>query len=110
MLKENEEFLEANLIQPATVAQEITDGEILAALDRIPSEFRSVVLLVDVEEFAYKEVAEILSIPAGAVMSRLSRGRGLLRENLAGVARTYGIGKLRRIDYDSNKIWRAGVP
>src|SRR6516164_3107966 len=47
-LKENEEFLEANLVQPATVAQEITDREILAALDRIPSDFRSVVLLVDV--------------------------------------------------------------
>src|SRR5215831_20906282 len=63
LLKENEEFLEANLVQPESVAQEITDGEILSALDKIPSEFRSVVLLVDVEEFAYKEVAEILSIP-----------------------------------------------
>ena len=93
VLKENEEFLEASLVQPETIAQEITDGEILAALDRIPSEFRSVVLLVDVEEFAYKEVAEILSIPIGTVMSRLSRGRGLLRKNLVELARTYGIGK-----------------
>ena len=92
LLKENEEFLEANLVQPE-VAEGITDGEILAALDRIPSDFRSVVLLVDVEEFAYKEVAEILSIPIGTVMSRLSRGRGLLRKNLAELARTYGIGK-----------------
>ena len=93
LLKENEEFLEANLVQPAAVGQEITDGEILAALDQIPSDFRSVVLLVDVEEFAYKEVAEILSIPIGTVMSRLSRGRGLLRKHLAGLARAYGIGK-----------------
>ena len=93
LLKENEEFLAGNLVQPKTVAQEITDGEILAALDKIPSEFRSVVLLVDVEEFAYKEVAEILSIPIGTVMSRLSRGRGLLRKTLAELARTYGIGK-----------------
>jgi RNA polymerase sigma-70 factor (ECF subfamily) len=93
LLKENEEFLEANLVQPETVMQEITDGEILAALDKTPSEFRSVVLLVDVEEFAYKEVAEILSIPIGTVMSRLSRGRGLLRKTLAELARTYGIGK-----------------
>jgi RNA polymerase sigma-70 factor (ECF subfamily) len=93
LLKENEEFLETNLVQPATVAQEITDGEILAALDKLPSEFRSVVLLVDVEEFAYKEVADILSIPIGTVMSRLSRGRGLLRKHLAELARTYGIGK-----------------
>src|SRR5689334_2500180 len=93
LLKENAEFLEANLVQPAAVGQEITDGEILAALDQIPSDFRSVVLLVDVEEFAYKEVAEILSIPIGTVMSRLSRGRGLLRKHLAGLARAYGIGK-----------------
>ena len=93
LLKENEEFLETNLVQPATVGQEITDGEILAALDKLPSEFRSVVLLVDVEEFAYKEVADILSIPIGTVMSRLSRGRGLLRKHLAELARTYGIGK-----------------
>jgi RNA polymerase sigma-70 factor (ECF subfamily) len=92
-LREAEEFLEANLPQPAPVAQEITDGEILAALDKIPSEFRSVVLLVDVEEFAYKEVADILAIPIGTVMSRLSRGRALLRKNLAELARTYGIGK-----------------
>src|SRR5215471_3954440 len=93
LLKENEEFLEANLVQPETVAQEITDSEILAALDKIPSEFRSVVLLVDVEEFAYKEAAEILSIPIGTVMSRLSRARGLLREQLAKTAESYGIGR-----------------
>jgi RNA polymerase sigma-70 factor (ECF subfamily) len=98
LLKENEEFLEASLVQPAAVAQEITDGEILAALDRLPSEFRSVVLLVDVEEFAYKEVAEILAIPIGTVMSRLSRGRGLLRQHLAELARAYGIGKTLRKD------------
>jgi RNA polymerase sigma-70 factor, ECF subfamily len=89
----NEELLEASLAQPAAVAQEIRDGEILAALDEMPSEFRSVVLLVDVEEFAYKEAAEILSISIGTVMSRLSRGRGLLRKRLADLARAYGIGK-----------------
>jgi RNA polymerase sigma-70 factor (ECF subfamily) len=93
LLKEKEEFLEANLIQPASVAEQVTDGEILNALDEIPAEFRSVVLLVDVEEFAYKEVAGILSIPIGTVMSRLSRGRGLLRKRLVEVARSYGIGK-----------------
>ncbi len=93
LLKEKEEFLEANLVQPETVNQQVTDGEILNALDAIPLEFRSVVLLVDVEEFAYKEVAEILAIPIGTVMSRLSRGRGLLRKQLVEVARSYGIGK-----------------
>src|SRR4051812_35271569 len=93
LLKEKEEFLEANLVQPESVAQQVTDGEVLQALDGIPADYRSVVLLVDVEEFAYKEVAAILSIPIGTVMSRLSRGRGLLRNRLAEVARSYGIGK-----------------
>jgi RNA polymerase sigma-70 factor (ECF subfamily) len=98
VLKEKEEFLEANLAQPASVAEHVTDSEILKALDDIPAEFRSVVLLVDVEEFAYKEVAAILSIPIGTVMSRLSRGRGLLRNRLAEVARSYGIGKAAQKD------------
>lgn len=93
LLSEKEEYLEENLTWTPPVAETLTDEEILAALDRIPPDFRSVVLLVDVEEFAYKEVAEILSIPIGTVMSRLSRGRKLLRESLAGVASSYGITK-----------------
>jgi RNA polymerase sigma-70 factor (ECF subfamily) len=93
LLKETEEFLEANLAQPVPVAEHVTDAEILRALDEIPSDYRAVVLLVDVEEFAYKEVAEILSIPIGTVMSRLSRGRDRLRKRLVDVARSYGIGK-----------------
>jgi RNA polymerase sigma-70 factor, ECF subfamily len=91
LLKETEEFLESNLTAATPIPDKLTDGEILAALDKIPADFRSVVLLVDVEEFAYKEVAEILSIPIGTVMSRLSRGRKLLREQLTDVARAYGI-------------------
>ena len=92
-LKDTEEFLEANLTYTPPVPEHLTDEDILAALDRIPSDFRAVVLLVDVEEFAYKEVAEIAGIPIGTVMSRLSRGRRLLREQLADVARSYGIGR-----------------
>lgn len=92
-LKENEEHLEANLVQPQSVPEHLTDEDVLAALEKIPADFRAVVLLADVEEFAYKEVAAILGIPIGTVMSRLSRGRGLLRASLAGVARQYGIGK-----------------
>jgi RNA polymerase sigma-70 factor, ECF subfamily len=93
LLKEKEEFIEANLIQPEKIPDHLTDEDILAALDRIPSEFRALILLVDVEEFAYKEAAEIAGIPIGTVMSRLSRGRKLLREHLSSVAQSYGIGK-----------------
>ena len=93
LLKETEEFMEANLTYTAPIPEQLTDEEILGALDRIPAEFRAVVLLVDVEEFAYKEAAEIVGVPIGTVMSRLSRGRRLLREQLAEVARSYGISK-----------------
>lgn len=92
LLKETEEFLETNLAYTPPVAEHLTDAEILAALDRLPVDYRAVVLIVDVEEFAYKEASEILAIPIGTVMSRLSRGRKLLREQLAGLAQSYGIG------------------
>ena len=97
-LQEKRDVLEATLVQQTAVAEHVTDCEILNALDQIPSEFRSVILLVDVEEFAYKEVAGILSIPIGTVMSRLSRGRGLLRKRLVEVARSYGIGRVVQKD------------
>lgn len=93
LLKETEEFVEANLTYTEPIPEHLTDEEILGALGRIPADFRAAVLLVDVEEFAYKEVAEILSVPIGTVMSRLSRGRKQLREQLAEVAKSYGIAK-----------------
>jgi RNA polymerase sigma-70 factor, ECF subfamily len=93
LLKPNEEFLESNITYSPPIPEQLSDGEILAALDGLPVDYREAVLLVDVEEFAYKEVAGILSIPIGTVMSRLSRGRKMLRERLAGVAESYGIGK-----------------
>jgi RNA polymerase sigma-70 factor (ECF subfamily) len=96
LLKETEEFVEANLSYTPPVPEHLTDEDILSALDRIPADFRAAVLLVDVEEFAYKEAAEILSVPVGTVMSRLSRGRKQLREQLAEVAKSYGIGKVQR--------------
>jgi RNA polymerase sigma-70 factor (ECF subfamily) len=89
-LAEND--FEQTLMYAPPVPEKLTDQEVLSALDRVPTEFRAVVLLADVEEFSYKEVAHLLEIPIGTVMSRLSRGRKLLRELLAGVARSYGIG------------------
>src|SRR6185295_19435260 len=85
LLKATEEFIEANLTYEAPIPEHLTDEEVLAAVDAIPADFRAVVLLVDVEEFPYKEAAAILGVPIGTVMSRLSRGRKLLREQLTGV-------------------------
>lgn len=92
VVREPGDMIDETLASVPAVPDKLTDEEILAALDKIPGDFRSIVLLVDVEEFAYKEVAEILAIPIGTVMSRLSRGRKLLRGYLAAAAGSYGIG------------------
>lgn len=60
--------------------------EVVKALEELPLEFRLVILLVDVNEFSYAQAAEILEIPMGTVMSRLHRGRRLLRARLYGFA------------------------
>lgn len=91
LLKETEEFLESNLRAKEPLPEKLTDGDILAALDRISSDYRAVVLLVDIEEFSYKEVSDIVGIPIGTVMSRLSRARKALRDQLTDVAVSYGI-------------------
>ncbi|HWD99309.1 MAG TPA: sigma-70 family RNA polymerase sigma factor [Bryobacteraceae bacterium] len=90
---QDESVVEATLASPPPIPDSLEDADILTALDRIPAEFRALILLVDVEEFTYKEASEIAGVPIGTVMSRLSRGRKLLREQLADVARAYGIVK-----------------
>ena len=75
------------------VLENLPDGDVRRALHEIPEEFRMVVYYADVEGYPYKEIAEILEIPAGTVMSRLHRGRKLLRELLADYAKSRGIGK-----------------
>ena len=70
--------------------ENLPDSDIKKALQEIPEEFRMVVYLADVEGFSYKEIAEIVEIPAGTVMSRLSRGRKQLREKLATYAKELG--------------------
>ena len=57
------------------------------ALERLPPGYREVVLLYDVEEMRYKDIAEVLAIPIGIVMSRIARARKLLRESFAGERR-----------------------
>ena len=64
------------------VLDRFTDAEVKEAVESLPEQFRMVVLLADVEGFSYKEIAEILGIPIGTVMSRLHRGRRALQKAL----------------------------
>ncbi len=83
----------ANAAAETPIPQHLTDSDIIATVDKLSPNFRAVVLLADIEEFSYKEVAEILQVPIGTVMSRLSRGRKNLRESLSKIAPEYGFGK-----------------
>ena len=64
------------------VLDQVMDTEVRESLEALPAQFRAAILLADIEGFSYKEIAEILSVPVGTVMSRLSRGRHLLQRQL----------------------------
>ncbi len=64
------------------VLEHFTEGDVKAAVEALPEQFRMAVLLADVEGFSYKEIADILDIPIGTVMSRLHRGRKALQKTL----------------------------
>jgi RNA polymerase sigma-70 factor (ECF subfamily) len=64
--------------------------EVVTAIESVPEEYRLAVLLCDVEEFSYREIAEILQVPIGTVMSRISRGRKILQKFLMEYARKSG--------------------
>ena len=72
----------------------VVDTEVTDALEALPEKFRTAVLL-DVEGFSYKEIAEMLGIPIGTVMSRLHRGRKFLQKRLYDLARERGIAAVR---------------
>jgi RNA polymerase sigma-70 factor (ECF subfamily) len=74
-----------------TLLDLFTDDEVKAALEELPENFRLPVLLADVEEFSYKEIAEMLDIPIGTVMSRLHRGRKAMHKALADFALERGL-------------------
>ncbi|HEY7282640.1 MAG TPA: sigma-70 family RNA polymerase sigma factor [Actinomycetota bacterium] len=75
----------------AQVLERMPDEDVQAALDALPETFRMAVWLADVEGFAYKEIAEILDIPIGTVMSRLHRGRKSLEKMLWDKVRERGL-------------------
>jgi len=67
------------------------ESEVKEAIESLPDNFRVAVLLADIEGFAYKEIAEMLDIPIGTVMSRLHRGRKALQKSLHEFAVTRGL-------------------
>lgn len=75
----------------ADMLDEFVDTDIIEALESLPETFRMPVLLADVDGFSYKEIAEMLDIPIGTVMSRLHRGRRALQKKLWDVAQEHGI-------------------
>jgi RNA polymerase sigma-70 factor, ECF subfamily len=87
IVPQDEQVIEETTAYEPPIPEEIKDEDMLRALEETPAEFREVVLLADVHEFAYKEIAETLKVPIGTVMSRLSRGRKHLRLRLAAYAR-----------------------
>lgn len=74
----------------AETVNEMLGDEITAAIQALPVDFRMIIILCDLEEFSYEEMARILNIPIGTVRSRLHRARALLKESLANYAKTKG--------------------
>ena len=75
----------------AEALDRLADADVVEALAKVPEDFRMAVYLADVEGFSYKEIAEIMDTPVGTVMSRLHRGRKLLRELLEDYAIERGL-------------------
>ena len=93
----------ADLAYEPPAPQRLSNEAILASLEKLPSIYREVILLADVEEFSYKEICFILKVPIGTVMSRLSRGRKLLRIELDRCLKLHSTGEtvLTKIDRTS---------
>jgi RNA polymerase sigma-70 factor, ECF subfamily len=93
-LEENDYFLYNRLEESAgdsnlderRVVERLSQNDAVSALAELPHDFRDVVLLVDLADFTYSDAAQILDIPIGTVMSRLHRGRRILKRSLAETA------------------------
>lgn len=85
-----EETIAETLAYDPPTPQRLTEAEVLAALERLPRDFQIPIVLSDVEELSYREIAEVMEIPIGTVMSRLHRGRKILRTELVNYASESG--------------------
>lgn len=71
---------------------ELLDDKVRLAIEELPEDFREAVIMADIEDKSYKEIADKMDRPIGTVMSRLFRGRKLLREKLGDYAKEHGVG------------------
>ncbi len=85
------EAAEAERTPETEVLESMPDEVVKEALESLPEQFRMAVLLADVEGFSYKEIADIMDVPIGTVMSRLHRGRKALQRRLWDFARDRGL-------------------
>jgi RNA polymerase sigma-70 factor, ECF subfamily len=70
-------------LEQERVVERMSQGGVVDALSEVPHDFRDVVVLVDIGDFSYADAAQILDVPIGTVMSRLHRGRRILKQKLA---------------------------
>ena len=97
----------------AAIVRGMLSDDVLKALDSLPTDFRLAVVLCDLQELSYKEIAEVMDCPVGTVMSRLFRGRRLLQKQLRGYAISEGVLKGESaegvVDLDSFRAQRAAA-
>lgn len=89
-LELSQEQADPSTLPERAVLSQVYDEEVETALQELPEEFRTVVLLSDVQEFSYQEISRMLKVPMGTVRSRLFRGRRQLRAKLEDYARKRG--------------------
>ena len=97
LVDDGEETIAETVPFEPSIPEVLTEEGIISAMDKIPDQYRQVVILADVEEYSYKEISVIVGVPVGTVMSRIHRGRKLLRIELAEFAKDFNLGQSRRV-------------
>ena len=85
-----EEAMVSTTTENETGLDKLLDDDVKKALEDLPDDFRMVILLSTVEGFSYKEISDMVKCPIGTVMSRIYRGRRMLKEKLTGYAKKHG--------------------
>lgn len=84
LVSDDEVDLAGTIASEPAVPAHVTDADVLRALEQLPPGFQEVLLLADVHELSYREIATALEVPIGTIMSRLSRARHMMRQLLTG--------------------------